>query len=405
MAENCIALEVVAYASEAWRARASVRLADVARVTDVLTVRPHGRLADSALATDTIKTHTFSRIEDVAAVGEAWRSVVDGSVRIEEVARARDGLRAAIHSRWSDGAEAGDAVVARRHMRLSDAGEFTEQWAATGSPHGRVADVARVRDAIRLKRAARLADGFVASESLAARPRTRLADAGRFAEALRPIRQLRIRLHDAVEVSDAVVARGAPRTRLADEVFISDRWRLPRAPVALDGHIAHRVGAATAWTTNTDTWGASRYTDFEFNSVAVVDGVLMGANDAGLWRLDAADDDGQPILAHVQTDMQDYASEHVKSAPLVYAGMDTDGAMQLTVDAVIKGTPAHYTYTFEARQAGDFAPGRCKIGRGVRSRYLQFTVGNHSGDGTIAAGADFTIDQLSVLAEAGSRRI
>ena len=211
---------------------------------------------------------------------------------------------------------------------------------------------------------------------------------------------------DAVTVADTFTPVGHPSIRIADEVFVGDRFRLPAEVVAGDGHIARRVGTATAWTANTDTWGGSRYTNFEFNSLAVVDGVLMGANDAGLWRLDAQDDDGEPILAHVQTDMQDYGAEQVKSAPLVYAGAATDGAMQLTVDAVIKGTPSFYTYTFEPRHADDFAPTRCKVGRGVRSRYLQFTVGNHDGDDkSLKVGADFTIDQLSVLAEAGSRRV
>ena len=368
-------------------------------------MRPHGRLADGVQASDTFTPRRLDRIEDVLHVGEAWRLRAFGSERIADVVRAGDKLRGSIHVRLADGAVVGDAVLTRRHVRLFDAATVGDEWKPVGSPRVRLADGIRIRDRFRPKRAARLADGVQVSDALAARPKVRLTDVVLATDATRPIRYMHMRLGDSFRATDTVVPRGQPRVRLADEVFASERWRLPRIAVAADGHTAHRVGPATAWTTNTDTWGASRYTDFEFNSLAVVDGVLMGTNDDGLWRLDASDDDGAPILAHVQTDMQDYGAEQVKNAPLVYAGVATDGALQLTVDAVIKRTAASYTYTFEPRQAGDFAPGRCKIGRGVRARYMQFTVGNHSGSGALAAGADFTIDSLSVLAEAGSRRV
>lgn len=406
MAEQCIALEDVAYVAEAWRAHHKERVDDGGvRVRDAIALRPLGRIGDTVEVSGIVSTYRFDRITETVRAGESWRLRASASERVADVVRARDTLRGSIHTRWADGAAATDGFVSRRLVRLPDAVAVSEGWKPTGAPRARVTDVVRARDALRLKRAVRVTDAITASDVMAVRPRAFLSDGVRVLDATRPIRHMHMRMADDFTASDAIAVRGQPRVYLADEVFVSERWRVPRAAVSPSDHTAHRVGQATAWTANTDTWGGSRYTNFEFNSLAVVDGVLMGANDEGLWRLDAADDGGEPILGHVQTDMQDYGAEQVKSSPLVYAGVSTNGAMQLTVDAVIKGTPAHYTYTFEPRQAGDFAPGRCKIGRSVRSRYLQFTVGNHSGGGAVAAGADFTIDQLSVLAEAGSRRI
>ena len=82
----------------------------------------------------------------------------------------------------------------------------------------------------------------------------------------------------------------------------------------------------------------------------------------------------------------------------LYAGAMTDGRLQVTVDVAPHGRPAFYTYPFEVRGGEALAPQRAKIGRGLRSRYWQLTVGNTDG-------ASFLIDSVTVRVGSDAKKV
>ena len=45
--------------------------------------------------------------------------------------------------------------------------------------------------------------------------------------------------------------------------------------------------ALSAWTANVDTWAMSRYQDYGFSELVVINGVLYGVAEDGVYRLDA----------------------------------------------------------------------------------------------------------------------
>ena len=56
----------------------------------------------------------------------------------------------------------------------------------------------------------------------------------------------------------------------------------------------------TGYTANLDTFAMSRHT-LAFNSLALVEGVLVGLDDTGAFALDGTTDDGAAITGHVET--------------------------------------------------------------------------------------------------------
>ena len=143
----------------------------------------------------------------------------------------------------------------------------------------------------------------------------------------------------------------------------------------------------------------TEYQPYDFNSLAVLQGVLYGANDAGLFRLDGDTDDAVNIEAYARTALTRIADGRMAQVDSAYLGYSADGVIQLkaiTTDAT--GSKTSRVYQLNAQNADANRSGRIKLGRGVKSVYWAFEVSN-------SLGADFTIDVLELRVLALSRRI
>lgn len=398
MADQCYIIEDALYASETWRLSRSELIADTGHFGEELTgtrivvIREHGTLAD---AIDGNRTLT---IGDSRTFGEQYQLLGTQRVVLSDVLRARDAWKI---GQAEDIAEAGnfaEAYSGRARTVLRELGQFTEAYTPVGAPSAMLSDHRAFRDRLTSVRGESIAEVGTFDEALAARRSATLADTGTLADLLAPSAKAIVMLRESAAWSDAFMPHSKPRAMLADDGWAEERYLLPPLQPRADGHTAHRVGSATGWTANTDTWAMSRYTEWPITSLAVVDGVLHGTAEDGLYRLEVTDDAGEPINAHITTGQQDYLAEQTKGVNVLYVGAVTDGRLQVTTDVAPKGLSAFFTYPFEERHAEDFAPQRAKLARGVRSRYWQFTIGN-------VEGADFTIDTVSVNAVPDSRRV
>lgn len=142
--------------------------------------------------------------------------------------------------------------------------------------------------------------------------------------------------------------------------------------------------------------GTTQYTGYEFNSVALIGGRYYGAGADGLFLCEGDDDDGAPIEASFGLGRLDFGSPQVKMVPYCYLGAAA-GAMRVTVDALVDGQPASYTYT--ARAHGRSMRGvRFDLGRGLRSTYVMPTFYN-------CGGSAFEVDAVRFLVAESARRI
>lgn len=160
-----------------------------------------------------------------------------------------------------------------------------------------------------------------------------------------------------------------------------------------------RLGAAAigrVFCMNAATGGTTEYTGYAFNSVAKIGGRYYGANEQGLFLLEGETDNGTPIAANFGFGQLDFGAAQMKTLAYCYLGTQA-GKMRLTVDALVDGKPAQYSYA--ARQHGASMRGiRFDLGRGMRSTYVMPTFSN-------VGGQDFEVDAVRFMATASSRRV
>lgn len=157
------------------------------------------------------------------------------------------------------------------------------------------------------------------------------------------------------------------------------------------------VGAA--WSAATDTFGMSRYENYPFVAMAVVDGVPMGVMQDGLYSLVGQTDEGEGIPCSLTTGVSDMGGEQMKRIAALYSGQQCDGDSTVTVTVTDdSGNAASYEYPFETRLSDAPRNTRVLLGKGLRGRYWQFSIAN---DGA----SSLTITDLSADVAASSRRV
>lgn len=142
----------------------------------------------------------------------------------------------------------------------------------------------------------------------------------------------------------------------------------------------------------------SLYDHYNFNSMCKVGDHYLGAQDDGLYLLDGATDDGDPIQASLRTMMIDFGSPRQKRVRSAYLGYTANGKLLLRVRSVDNGTLKEQWY--EAQELAAQAPreNMIRIGRGLRSRYWQFELVN-------VDGADFEVDKMELHPVYLNRRV
>jgi hypothetical protein len=142
----------------------------------------------------------------------------------------------------------------------------------------------------------------------------------------------------------------------------------------------------------------STYEGYGFNSFAEIGGRYYGASDEGVFLLEGATDDGEPIPASLSTMMLDFGSARQKRITSAYLGYTSSGKLLLKVRSVDEGVLKEQWY--EARKASASVPQEdmIRLGRGMRSRYWQFELVN-------VDGADFEIDALELHPVYLNRRV
>jgi hypothetical protein len=204
----------------------------------------------------------------------------------------------------------------------------------------------------------------------------------------------------------SVTVSGSARvTVLASEAFVASSAMTTQAIVTAVlndlalGVLAVNVGGVQydGWVMNTRTMAASEYQNYSFNSFSKIGQVYYGAKDDGIYRLGGATDDGEPINALVQSGLMDFGTSHYKSIPAVYLGVMSDGALALRVVTTEQGVRTENWYSSNINN--DLAASdRIVLGKGLRSRYWEFTLTN-------VDGADFDVHQIEMIPVVLERRL
>ena len=145
----------------------------------------------------------------------------------------------------------------------------------------------------------------------------------------------------------------------------------------------------TTITMHTESQALSTYSNYPFNSFAKLNGVYLGASDAGIFALAGNTDAGVPIAASVRFGVTDFGSTKLKRVDGAYVAYRTDGDLVLRVT-----TDETITYDYALAAAGvagavGVKGNHVRVGKGLNARFWQFEVSNVNG-------SDFDLNSLDV---------
>ena len=133
----------------------------------------------------------------------------------------------------------------------------------------------------------------------------------------------------------------------------------------------------------------SQYANYNFNSMCKFNGVYLGANSSGIFKLDTGDLDGtSEIAAFFELLTSDWGIENQKRIRSIYVGYETDGQLMFKVK---DDDDNEREYILEPNHVDNKQHGAKLWGdRGGKGRYWMFRVDNVNG-------ADFSVDDIRVL--------
>lgn len=130
---------------------------------------------------------------------------------------------------------------------------------------------------------------------------------------------------------------------------------------------------------NTLTGAVSEYDNFPFNSITPTHGASVN----GLFELMGDSDNGQPVVATVQTGRTLLGTSHKKMVDLIHVAIKSSGTHAVTLVGDVCGP---LTYPLPIRPAG---VSRARPGRGIRENYIAVGYSNPDGEA-------FQLDRVEV---------
>lgn len=160
---------------------------------------------------------------------------------------------------------------------------------------------------------------------------------------------------DSIEIEDALTAQGIYNAFVNENLALS-------VLVNLDGVVYE------GWVMNPTNAAVWRYTNYNFNSIAVVGDEVYMANEDGLYKMEGVKDDGEYIVAKIKTASLDFGSSALKSIEEICLGVVNTGelVLKVTVDG------QHTTYYELKNKSTGLENQRIRVGKGLHGRYWQF---------------------------------
>lgn len=201
--------------------------------------------------------------------------------------------------------------------------------------------------------------------------------------------QLQSSITFSQHITEKLIIRDAVKGSLTAKQYVQDH-------IFIDDRVLNQQTAGYAWTANADTWAMSRYDSYNYQDLAVIDGVLYGLGEDGVYRLDA-DTPVQGRLTTGKIDLGRGQLVHPVAAYLEYELSGSSKQIQVGVGTTQSGTKQTYFYQLPTETADYLTNGRVLFGRGLRGRHFSFEI-NISGEHGY-------INDLSIDLAATKRRV
>lgn len=172
-------------------------------------------------------------------------------------------------------------------------------------------------------------------------------------------------------IDDVVIANDS----VIDRLYSADSWH---DVIVVQDDVTGAGGyRGQTWTANLDSWAMSRYNPYNYSRLVVINDVLYGEADDGVYRLDQ---EVLPVVASIKTGKMDLGRGALTHPAYAYLEYELIGQASMTVHTTQKGIEQQYTYVLPNELADELTNGRFIFGRGLRGRHFSFEltmVGTH----------------------------
>ncbi|WP_168377785.1 hypothetical protein [Acinetobacter cumulans] len=168
-------------------------------------------------------------------------------------------------------------------------------------------------------------------------------------------------IEDQVTIGDASSGFKIAKGQVNDTVFIDDE--------PLDN-----VQTAISWSSGTDGWNMSCYSDFNYEQLAVINGELYGVTETGIECLRYGQ---REVAAKIETAKLDLGAGnlvHPLEMFLEYSLSGENKSLTVDVGTTQTGSYAQYSYSLAKENSDELTNGRVLFGRGLRGRHFNFTL-------------------------------
>ena len=365
--------------------RIAVLADETVRVADALMFGVSVVHDEAFFAHDELTDNTYYVIYEQAAAHDGAIGKLFSRASTSERVKASDGTQHRISIATEDNISALDVTSGRAVAFLSDGFKVSDAAHATKTVSMVISDSFRAHDDV-------LQFGRMVIEEPA-----QVGD-----EVLIRMAGVRIVADDNIRISDTAIGRmirsdiaiGNIKVKDGTSGLLQAANSVNEAPIFIDDII---MGAENltgqVWTANTESWAMSRYDPTTFERLTVINGVLYGESESGIYALTGRDG---IIDARIQTGKVDFG-EMLAHPVAAYLEYETDGDAEMDVATTQSGNAYSYTYRLASEWAGELTNGRFIFGRGLRGRHFTFTLR--------MSGGYFGINDLSIDAVQTRRRV
>ncbi|RYL27219.1 hypothetical protein [Acinetobacter piscicola] len=215
------------------------------------------------------------------------------------------------------------------------------------------------------------------------RAKQRIVDTINIIELLKQQRKSQEKINETLMAFDFSQGKNIAKQFVNDLVFIEDDY-------------SKHKQYGYAWTANVDTWAMSRYQDYGFSELAVINGVLYGVAEDGVHQLDAKAFIEAKLVTG-QLDLGQGQLVHPLGAYLEYELSGNTRKLEIGVSTTQSGTKQTYYYVLPTEKADYLTNGRVLFGRGLRGRHFAFEIK--------ISGEQGYINDLNIDVSATKRRV
>ena len=324
---------------------------------------------DSAIASDSVTSQrtAYNLVTDSAVISDSMtaieRDVVTDSVTASD--NATDRLRAV--QLVNDTATTSDTIIDTAASLIIDSARIYDELIAKRIVVSLVQDNIKASDQLIFKRTDVITDSTPASDTSAGKLSAfdTLIDEGTISDSVIDNINQNTVVSESASIIDEVI------DKLHATVFIADGAVIEDTAINIGGY------QGQAWTANSDSWAMSRYNPYNYNRLVVIDDVLYGEADDGIYRLDQ---EVNAVTAIVKTGKMDLGRGQLTHPANAYLEYELNGGASMTVSTTQKGSEQQYNYMLPNEVADELTNGRFIFGRGLRGRHFAFElimIGTH----------------------------